>query len=56
LRPARVLPSHQDDFFAPLAEGFHFLPGTDFPRVRRSARARGNELILLDYFEPWTLR
>jgi L-ascorbate metabolism protein UlaG (beta-lactamase superfamily) len=57
LKPRYILPSHQDDFFRPLRNGFVFLPLTDFPAVRRAAAAapRG-ELILLDYFKPWTLR
>lgn len=56
LRPRYVLPSHQDDFFRPLDRGFVFLPLTDFPAVRAAASASSSELILLDYFRPWTLR
>lgn len=56
LRPRYVLPSHQDDFFRPLRSGFVFLPLTDFPAVRRAAEASSGQLILLDYFRPWTLR
>ena len=56
LRPRYFLPSHQDDFFRPLAEGFHFGALSDFPTVRRLAAARRQRLILLDYFRPWTLR
>jgi L-ascorbate metabolism protein UlaG (beta-lactamase superfamily) len=56
LRPRYVLPSHQDDFFRPLRNGFVFLPLTDFPAVRRAAAATPAKLILLDYFRPWTLR
>jgi L-ascorbate metabolism protein UlaG (beta-lactamase superfamily) len=58
LRPRYFLPSHQDDFFAPLAGGFAFGKLTDFPQVRRSAAAEpdAGRLILLDYFQPWTLR
>ena len=58
LRPHRVLPSHQDDFFRPLERGFTFGLLSDFPQVRRqfaAGRALGR-LILLDYFRPWTLR
>ncbi len=57
LRPRFVLPSHQDDFFRPLSRGFAFGPLTDFPRVRRDdAREKlPGRLILLDYFQPWTL-
>lgn len=56
LRPRYVLPSHQDDFFRPLRSGFVFLPLTDFPAVRRAVEASSSQLILLDYFQPWTLR
>jgi L-ascorbate metabolism protein UlaG (beta-lactamase superfamily) len=56
LKPARVLPTHMDDFFRPLDRGFSFLAFTDFPRVRQLAAGQGSELILLDYFQPWTLR
>ena len=53
-----ILPSHQDDFFRPLRNGFVFLPLTNFPAVRRAAAvaAPRGQLILLDYFKPWTLR
>ena len=58
LRPRYILPSHQDDFFRPLRNGFAFLPLTNFPAVRRAAAAAAPraQLILLDYFKPWTLR
>jgi L-ascorbate metabolism protein UlaG (beta-lactamase superfamily) len=58
LKPRYILPSHQDDFFRPLHRGFVFLPLTDFPAVRRAAAAAAprGQLILLDYFKPWTLR
>jgi len=58
LKPRYILPSHQDDFFRPLRNGFVFLPLTDFPAVRRAAAATAprSQLILLDYFKPWTLR
>jgi L-ascorbate metabolism protein UlaG (beta-lactamase superfamily) len=56
LRPRYILPSHQDDFFRPLRNGFVFLPLTDFPAVRRAVEAGSGQLILLDYFRPWTLR
>jgi L-ascorbate metabolism protein UlaG (beta-lactamase superfamily) len=56
LQPRYVLPSHQDNFFRPLSEGFQFGPLTDFPRVQRDcARKNRGRLILLDYFRPWTL-
>jgi Beta-lactamase superfamily domain len=56
LQPRYVLPSHQDNFFLPLSQGFQFGPLTDFPRVQRDcARATRSRLILLDYFRPWTL-
>ncbi|HMJ05211.1 MAG TPA: MBL fold metallo-hydrolase [Chthoniobacterales bacterium] len=57
LKPRYILPSHQDNFFRPLQSGFGFLALTDFPAVRRAAAtASGAEVILLDYFKPWTLR
>ena len=58
LHPHFVLPSHQDNFFRPLAAGFTFGPLTDFPRVRRDYEQEKlpGHLILLDYFRPWTLR
>lgn len=55
LQPRLVLPSHQDNFFRPLEEGFSFLPLTAFPEVRKMAAAAGCPLLLLDYFRPWTL-
>lgn len=58
LRPRFFLPSHQDDFFRPLARGFSFGLLTDFPAVRRASAAGKipGQLILLDYCRPWTLR
>ena len=56
LKPRYILPSHQDDFFRPLRNGFVFLPLTNFPAVRRAAAGTRGQLILLDYFRPWTLR
>jgi len=56
LQPRYILPSHQDNFFLPLSDGFQFGPLTDFPQVQRDcARASRSRLILLDYFRPWTL-
>ena len=56
LQPRYILPSHQDDFFRPLNAGFQFGSLTDFPRVRRGCQqANRGRLILLDYFQPWTL-
>ena len=54
LRPSYFLPSHQDDFFRPIQRGFTFGNLTDFPHVRDAAR--GHQLVLLDYFAPWTLQ
>ena len=58
LRPRFILPSHQDNFFQPLDRGFRFGPLTDFSFVRREHQSRhlSGQLILLDYFRPWTLR
>ena len=56
LEPRYILPSHQDNFFRPLDAGFQFGPLTDFSRVRRDGeQANHGRLILLDYFQPWTL-
>ena len=57
LRPRYVLPSHQDNFFLPLSRGFVFGPMTDFPAAIRAFRKASNrsQLILVDYFRPWTL-
>ena len=56
LQPRFFLPSHQDNFFRPLDAGFQFGPLTDFSRVRRDwEQAKRGRLILLDYFQPWTL-
>ncbi len=56
LAPRYFLPSHQDNFFRPLDAGFQFGPLTDFSRVRRdSEQANRGRLILLDYFQSWTL-
>jgi len=56
LQPRYFLPSHQDNFFRPLDAGFQFGPLTDFSRVRRDCeQANRGRLILLDYFQPWTL-
>ncbi|CAN5570642.1 hypothetical protein BH20VER1_BH20VER1_18890 [soil metagenome] len=58
LQPRVVLPSHQDDFFAPYDRGFAFGKLTNFPQVLHSHRQEQlpGRLILLDYFRPWTLR
>jgi L-ascorbate metabolism protein UlaG (beta-lactamase superfamily) len=56
LQPRYILPSHQDNFFRPLNAGFQFGPLTDFARVRRDCeQAKRGRLILLDYFQRWTL-
>ena len=58
LRPRYFLPSHQDDFFRPLARGFSFGLLSNFPAVQRASAAGQipGRLILLDYYRPWTLR
>ncbi len=38
LRPRYILPSHQDDFFAPLNRGFTFVKLTNFPQIIRHHR------------------
>jgi L-ascorbate metabolism protein UlaG (beta-lactamase superfamily) len=56
LQPRYILPSHQDNFFVLLSAGFQFGLLTDFPRVQRDcAQENRGRLILLDYFQPWTL-
>jgi len=57
LRPDFILPSHQDDMFAPLDREFVFGKSTNFPALVRESRTRDlpGRLILLDYFRPWTL-
>jgi L-ascorbate metabolism protein UlaG (beta-lactamase superfamily) len=57
LNPRYVLPSHQDDFFAPFDRGFVFGKFTDFPEVLRLHKETHlpGRIILLDYFHPWTL-
>jgi hypothetical protein len=57
LQPRYILPSHQDNFFVLLSAGFQFGLLTDFPRVQRDcAQENRGRLILLDYFQPWTLQ
>jgi len=58
LKPRVVLPSHQDDFFVPLSRGFVFALNSKFSDVRCTVETLedGPQLILLDYFKPWTLR
>ncbi len=58
LKPRYFLPSHQDDFFRPLDRGFRFGPLSDFGAVRDqwNKHHAPERLILLDYFEPWSLR
>ena len=58
LHPHYFLPSHQDDFFRPLARGFSFGLLSNFPAVQRASAAGKipGQLILLDYYRPWTLR
>jgi L-ascorbate metabolism protein UlaG (beta-lactamase superfamily) len=58
LQPRYVLPSHQDDMFAPLSRGFHFGKLTDYPALKRTHEKEHlpGQMIVLDYFRPWTLR
>jgi len=57
LSPRFVLPSHQDNFFRSLEEGFHFSPLANFPRIRASHEAGDlpGRLILMDHFHTWTV-
>jgi L-ascorbate metabolism protein UlaG (beta-lactamase superfamily) len=58
LRPGFIIPSHQDDLFRPLDDGFHFGRGSSFPAVRRDHEKHQlpGRLVLLDYFRPWTVK
>ena len=58
LHPRYVSPTHQDNFFRPLSAGFQFGPLTDAPGLLRAYKreAPPGQLILFDYFRPWTLR
>ena len=56
LRPRYILPSHQDDMFAPADRGFTFGKMTNFPALAREYKHLPGRLILLDYFRLWTLR
>jgi len=56
LRPRYVFPSHQDDMFAPIDRGFTFGKMTNFPALLRESKNLPGRLVLLDYFQPWTLR
>ncbi len=57
LQPRYILPSHQDDMFAPLDRGFHFGKLSNYPELARTHRKENlpGRLVLLDYFRPWTL-
>lgn len=57
INPRFVLPSHQDNFFAPFERGFAFGPLTEFRFILRTHQQEHlpGELILLDYFRPWTI-
>ena len=60
MKPRIVLPSHQDNFFIPLDQGFRFAGVADFESILSSHRKANLEeqsrLILMDYFRPWTLQ
>ncbi len=63
IKPGIVIPSHQDNFGRPLSKGFKFLiffnQASDMPGVLRQWKAMGREekdLLLLDYYQPWTLQ
>jgi len=53
-----VLPSHQDNFFLPLENGFQFSTLSNFPKIKASHQAEQlpGELILMDYFHTWKLK
>jgi len=58
LEPRYIFPSHEDDMFAPFAHGFHFGKLTKFSWLMHEYDKEHlpGHLILLDYFQPWTLR
>jgi L-ascorbate metabolism protein UlaG (beta-lactamase superfamily) len=58
LRPRYIVPSHQDNFFIAPEKGFRFASNSDFDAVQRALPdwKPGQNLILLDYFRPWTLK
>ncbi len=58
LNPRYVLPSHQDNFFLPLENGFQFSTLSNLPQIkaRHKAEQLPGELILMDYFHTWKLR
>jgi L-ascorbate metabolism protein UlaG (beta-lactamase superfamily) len=57
LRPRYILPSHQDDMFAAFSRGFTFGKLTNFPQLvsTQEKQQLPGQLILLNYFRPWTL-
>jgi hypothetical protein len=58
LEPRYIFPSHEDDMFAPFSRGFHFGKLTKFSWVvhEYDKEHLPGHLILLDYFQPWTVR
>jgi hypothetical protein len=42
--------------FAPIDRGFTFGKMTNFPALLRESKNLPGRLVLLDYFQPWTLR
>jgi hypothetical protein len=58
LEPRYIFPSHQDAMFTAFSRGFHFGKLTKFPWVvhKYDTKHLPGQLILLDYFQPWTLR
>jgi L-ascorbate metabolism protein UlaG (beta-lactamase superfamily) len=58
LEPRYIFPSHEDDMFTPFARGFHFGKLTKFSWLvhEYDKEHLPGHLILLDYFQPWTLR
>lgn len=55
LNPKYVLPSHQDNFFLPIEDGFQFSTLSNFPKILATHKAADlpGELILMDYFRSW---
>lgn len=57
-KPARLLPTHYDNFLQPLSKGLALMPGLDFEAARRAAAeaAPGLPWHVLDYGETVTLK
>ncbi len=57
LCPRYVLPSHQDNFFEPMDQGFKFSPTANFPAIQAYHQAGEvpGKLVLMEFFHKWSL-